>query len=65
MYTGGWSQGCVLWTMKSRMSALRWWTEQFVRPGVVCPNAAHGIGERRYVTKPGRGIFERSYQSAD
>ena len=36
--------------MKNRMSALRWWAERVGHPGVVATNAAHGIGERRYVT---------------
>ena len=36
------------------MSALRWWAERVGRPGVVGTNAAHGIGERRYVTNEDR-----------
>ena len=36
------------------MSALRWWAEHVERPGVVGTNAAHGIGERRYVTNEDR-----------
>ena len=40
--------------MKNRMSALRWWAERVGRPGVVGTNAAHGIGERRYVTNEDR-----------
>ena len=43
-------RGLATGTMKNRMSALRWWAERVGRPGVVATNAAHGIGERRYVT---------------
>ena len=43
-------RGLATGTMKNRMSALRWWAERVGRPGVVGTNAAHGIGERRYVT---------------
>ena len=56
MYTGRWAEGCVLRTVKNHMSALRWWAEHVGRRGVVGTNAAHGIGERCYVTKPGRDI---------
>ena len=47
-------RGLAVGTMKNRMSALRWWAEQVGRPGVVGTNAAHGIGERRYVTNEDR-----------
>ena len=43
-------RGLAVGTMKNRMSALRWWAEHVGRPGIVGTNAAHGIGERRYVT---------------
>ncbi len=43
-------RGLATGTIKNRMSALRWWAERVGRPGVVGTNAAHGIGERRYVT---------------
>ena len=43
-------RGLAVGTVKNRMSALRWWAEHVGRPGVVGTNAAHGIGERRYVT---------------
>ena len=43
-------RGLATGTMKNRMSALRWWAERVGRPGVVGANAAHGIGERRYVS---------------
>ena len=43
-------RGLATGTVKNRMSALRWWAEHVGRPGVVGTNAAHGIGERRYVT---------------
>ena len=36
------------------MAHLRWWAERVGRPGVVGTNAAHGIGERRYVTNEDR-----------
>ena len=47
-------RGLAVGTMKNRMSALRWWAERVGRPGVVATNAAHGIGERRYVTNEDR-----------
>ena len=47
-------RGLATGTMKNRMSALRWWAERVGRPGVVATNAAHGIGERRYVTNEDR-----------
>ena len=47
-------RGLATGTVKNRMSALRWWAEQVGRPGVVGTNAAHGIGERRYVTNEDR-----------
>ena len=47
-------RGLAAGTMKNRMSALRWWAEHIGRPGVVGTNAAHGIGERRYVTNEDR-----------
>ena len=47
-------QGLATGTVKNRMSALRWWAEHVGRPGVVGTNAAHGIGERRYVTNEDR-----------
>ena len=47
-------RGLATGTMKNRMSALRWWAEHVGRPGVVATNAAHGIGERRYVTNEDR-----------
>ena len=47
-------RGLAVGTMKNRMSALRWWAEQVGRTGVVGANAAHGIGERRYVTNEDR-----------
>ena len=47
-------RGLATGTMKNRMSALRWWAEHIGRPGVVGTNAAHGIGERRYVTNEDR-----------
>ena len=47
-------QGLAVGTVKNRMSALRWWAEHIGRPGVVGTNAAHGIGERRYVTNEDR-----------
>ena len=43
-------RGLATGTVKNRMSALRWWAERVGRPGVVGTNAAHGIGERRYIT---------------
>ena len=43
-------RGLAVGTVKNRMSALRWWAGHVGRPGVVGTNAAHGIGERRYVT---------------
>ena len=43
-------RGLAAGTMKNRMSALRWWAERVGRTGVVGTNAAHGIGERRYVS---------------
>ena len=42
-------RGLAVGTVKNRMSALRWWAGHVGRPGVVGTNAAHGIGERRYV----------------
>ena len=47
-------RGLAPGTMKNRMSALRWWAVRVGRPGVVGTNAAHGIGERRYVTNEDR-----------
>ena len=47
-------RGLAVGTVKNRMSALRWWAERIGRPGVVGTNAAHGIGERRYVTNEDR-----------
>ena len=47
-------RGLAVGTMKNRMSAIRWWAERVGRPGVVDTNAAHGIGERRYVTNEDR-----------
>ena len=47
-------QGLAVGTVKNRMSALRWWADHVGRPGVVGTNAAHGIGERRYVTNEDR-----------
>ena len=47
-------RGLATGTMKNRMSALRWWAERVGRPGVVGTNAAHGIGERRYMTNEDR-----------
>ena len=47
-------RGLATGTVKNRMSALRWWAERVGRPGVVGTNAAHGIGERRYVTNEDR-----------
>ena len=47
-------RGLAVGTVKNRMSALRWWAEHIGRPGVVGTNAAHGIGERRYVTNEDR-----------
>ena len=47
-------QGLAVGTVKNRMAALRWWAERVGRPGVVGTNAAHGIGERRYVTNEDR-----------
>ena len=47
-------RGLATGTVKNRMSALRWWAERIGRPGVVGTNAAHGIGERRYVTNEDR-----------
>ena len=47
-------RGLAAGTVKNRMSALRWWAERVGRPGVVGTNAAHGIGERRYVTNEDR-----------
>ena len=47
-------RGLATGTVKNRMSALRWWAEHVGRPGVVGTNAAHGIGERRYVTNEDR-----------
>ena len=47
-------RGLATGTVKNRMSALRWWAEHIGRPGVVGTNAAHGIGERRYVTNEDR-----------
>ena len=47
-------RGLATGTVKNRMSALRWWAERAGRPGVVGTNAAHGIGERRYVTNEDR-----------
>ena len=47
-------RGLTTGTMKNRMSALRWWAEHVGRPGVVGTNAAHGLGERRYVTNEDR-----------
>ena len=47
-------RGLAIGTVKNRMSALRWWAERVGRPGVVGTNAAHGIGERRYVTNEDR-----------
>ena len=47
-------RGLAVGTMKNRMSVLRWWAEHVGRPGVVGTNAAHGIGERRYVTNEDR-----------
>ena len=47
-------QGLAVGTVKNRMSALRWWASHIGRPGVVGTNAAHGIGERRYVTNEDR-----------
>jgi len=47
-------RGIATGTMKNRMSALRWWAEHVGRPGVVGTNAAHGIGQRRYVTNEDR-----------
>ena len=47
-------RGLAEGTIKNRMSALRWWAERVARPGVVGTNAAHGIGERRYVTNKDR-----------
>ena len=47
-------RGLAVRTMKNRMSALRWWAERVGRPSVVATNAAHGIGERRYVTNEDR-----------
>ena len=47
-------RGLAAGTMKNCMSALRWWAERVGRPGVVGTNAAHGIGERRYVTNEDR-----------
>ena len=47
-------RGLAAGTVKNRMSALRWWAEHIGRPGVVGTNAAHGIGERRYVTNEDR-----------
>ena len=49
-------QGLATGTVKNRMSALRWWAEHVGRPGVVGTNAAHGIGERRYVTNENRNV---------
>ena len=49
-------RGLAAGTMKNRMSALRWWAEHVGRPGVVGTNAAHGIGERRYVTNENRNV---------
>ena len=47
-------QGLATGTVKNRMAHLRWWAERVGRPGVVGTNAAHGIGERRYVTNEDR-----------
>ena len=47
-------RGLAAGTMKNRMSALRWWAQRVGRPGVVGTIAAHGIGERRYVTNEDR-----------
>ena len=47
-------RGLATGTVKNRMSALRWWADHVGRPGVVGTNAAHGIGERRYVTNEDR-----------
>ena len=47
-------RGLATGTVKNRMSALRWWAERVGRPGVVATNAAHGIGERCYVTNEDR-----------
>ena len=47
-------RGLATGTVKNRMSHLRWWAEHVGRPGVVGTNAAHGIGERRYVTNEDR-----------
>ena len=47
-------RGLAVGTVKNRMSALRWWADHIGRPGVVGTNAAHGIGERRYVTNEDR-----------
>ena len=43
-------QGLSTGTLKNRMAHLRWWARHVERPGVVGSNAAHGIGERAYVT---------------
>ena len=47
-------RGLAVGTVKNRMSALRWWAEHVGHPGGVGTNAAHGIGERRYVTNEDR-----------
>ena len=49
-------RGLATGTVKNRMLALRWWAARVGRPGVVGTNAAHGAGERCYVTKPGETL---------
>lgn len=39
------------WTIKNRMSALRWWAEKIGKQNIIArDNASYGIPDRQYVT---------------
>ena len=54
---GEWKrQGRSVGTIKNRMAHVRWWAVRIGRPGVVPPNGALGIANRKYVTNEDKSV---------